>query len=134
MSGCDTTLYVYGIGKTTSLKAPGSGKLLELSGTEYSDKESIVSEAVLFMSMCYGSKTEDFSAMGFTIWSAKMANTKLSSAPKLRSLPPTIEVFSEHVLRAHYQTMIWKAALFSAPLGPAVWMDQEGQVISSNIT
>ncbi len=101
LSGCDTTSYLYGIGKATALKALRSGKLLELLGTEGSDKESIVSEAASFMSVCYGSKTEDLSTMRFTVWSAKMANTKLSSAPKLRSLPPTKEAFSEHVLRAH---------------------------------
>ena len=42
-----------------------------------------------------------------------MAKTKTSSAPKLKSLPPTADAFAEHVYCAHFQTMIWKASLSS---------------------
>ena len=44
-----------------------------------------------------------------------MSNTKVTSAPKLKSLPPTSDAFTQHVYRAHYETMIGKAALSSGP-------------------
>lgn len=44
-----------------------------------------------------------------------MANPKISSAPQLKSLPPTSEAFVEHVYRAHYQTLIWKSSLSDQP-------------------
>lgn len=41
---------------------------------------------------------------------------KLTTAPtKLSSLPPTTECFRQHVLRAHYQTLIWLSALQQHP-------------------
>ena len=51
----------------------------------------------------------------YTLWASKMANTKLTSAPKLKSLPPTNESFVEHVRRAHHQTAIWKGSLSPDP-------------------
>ena len=44
-----------------------------------------------------------------------MANTKASSVPKLKSLPPTTEASKEHVLRAHYQAMVWLGDMFPDP-------------------
>ena len=44
-----------------------------------------------------------------------MANTKITSVPKLKYLPPTIESFGEHVRRAHHQTAIWKGSLSPDP-------------------
>ena len=92
------------------------GKSLELLGTEDVDMNDIVSEASSFISKCYGPKySEDMSELRYSVWSTKMANQKLSSAPKLKSLPPTSDSFTEHVHRAHYQTMIWKSSLSNSP-------------------
>ena len=55
------------------------------------------------------------SEMRFAVWSTKMENSKITSAPKLKSLPPTSDAFAQHVNRAHYQTMIWKSSLSNAP-------------------
>ena len=44
-----------------------------------------------------------------------MANPKITSAPKLKSLPPTSDALLEYVYRAHYQTMVWKSADLQQP-------------------
>ena len=116
LSGCDTTSYMYGIGKVTALKALNNGMSLKLMGTEDANMDDVVSEATSFISKCYGIKNDgDMSEMRYALWSTKMANRKITSAPKLKSLPPTADAFAQHVYRAHYQTMIWKSALSSSP-------------------
>ena len=40
---------------------------------------------------------------------------KLTTTPKLASLPPTTEVFNLNVLRAHYQACIWNHCMSSTP-------------------
>ena len=52
----------------------------------------------------------------FRVWSNKMANSKLNSAPQLKILPPTQSVFELHVARAHLQAAIWKGSLKQSPL------------------
>ena len=116
LSGCDTTSYIYGIGKARVLKVLNSGKALKLLGAEDVHIDEVVAEATSFISTCYGIKhAGDMSEIRYSVWLMKMANTKISSAPKLRSLPPTSRAFQEHVRRAHYQTMIWKSSLSSSP-------------------
>ena len=39
-----------------------------------------------------------------------MANTKITSAPKLKALPPTHAAFVQHVHRAHHQAIVWQSA------------------------
>jgi hypothetical protein len=51
----------------------------------------------------------------YFMWSKQMANNKLSSAPTLKSLPPTSESFKQHFFQTHLQTMIWKSALSNSP-------------------
>ena len=52
--------------------------------------------------------------MRYRAWTKKKAG-KLTSAPKLASLPPTTEVFELNVKRAHLQCAIWKYALCADP-------------------
>ena len=51
----------------------------------------------------------------FDVWLTKMAKTNIRQTPKLLSLPPASESFSENVKRAHLQTCIWKSAMDSDP-------------------
>ena len=55
------------------------------------------------------------SVVRYSVWASKMANLKLTSAPKLKTLPPTTAAFGEHVRvrRAHFQAAIWRHALES---------------------
>jgi hypothetical protein len=116
LTGCDTVSYMFGIGKLTALKVLKSGMTLSLLGCQQANIADAVSEATRFVAACYGSKsTGDLSEIRYAIWASKMANIKLTSAPKLKSLPPTTDAFKNHVHRAHHQTAIWKSSLAPDP-------------------
>jgi hypothetical protein len=116
MSGCDTVSYLWGIGKGTILKMLKAGHQLNKLGVLEAGLTDVVKEATLFYAACYGLKdVHDMSTLRYNVWSSKMANTKLSAAPELRSLPPTTAAFEPHVYRAHYQAAIWRAALDPNP-------------------
>ena len=116
LTGCDNVSYIYGIGKVSALKVLKSGMTVNLLGQNDADMDDVVSEATRFIAACYGSRTKgDLSEIRYTIWASKMANTKITSAPKLKSLPPTNESFVEHVRRAHHKTAIWKGSLSPDP-------------------
>ena len=116
LSGCDTTSYVYGIGKITALNVLASGMPLSLLGSPDADFKAVLTEASRFMSHCYNVRdSTDMSSSRYLVWIEKMSNTKIQHVPKLKSLPPTSEAFELHVHRAHLQTMIWKASLSSSP-------------------
>ena len=116
LTGCDTVSYIYGIGKVSALKVLKSGMTLNLLGQHDADMDDVVSEATSFIAACYGSRTKgDLSEIRYTIWASKMANTKITSAPKLKFHPPTNESFVEHVRRAHHKTAICKGSLSPDP-------------------
>ncbi|KAG1701360.1 Zinc finger protein 423 [Nymphon striatum] len=58
---------------------------------------------------------------GMVVWSSKMANPKLSTAPELKSLPSITDAFELHVYRTHYQAVIW---LINGS-DPPSWRDSE---------
>ena len=85
LTGCDTVSYIYGIGKVSALKVLKSGMTLNLLGQHDADLDDVVSEATRFIDACYGSRTKgDLSEIRYTMWASKMANTKITSAPKLK--------------------------------------------------
>ena len=51
----------------------------------------------------------------FDVGLTKMAKKNIRQTPKLQSLPPTSESFSDNVKKAHLQTCIWKNAKDSDP-------------------
>ena len=46
---------------------------------------------------------------------AKKSRGKLTTTPKLSTLPPTTEVFHLNALRAHYQACIWNHCMIPDP-------------------
>ena len=44
-----------------------------------------------------------------------MSSNRLTSATELKTLHPTTAAFEQHVCRAHYQTMVWRAAWEDGP-------------------
>ena len=85
LTGCDNVSYIYGIGKVSALKVLKSGMTLNVLGQHDADMDDVVSEATRFIAACYGSRTKgDLSEIRYTIWASKMANTKITSAPKLK--------------------------------------------------
>ncbi len=116
LSGSDTTSYLFGIGKATALKVLAKGQHLNLLGERAAIMDDVIAEAASFISVCYGMKSSmSMSELRHAVWAKKMANARITSSPKLKNLPPTQEAFTQHVYRAHLQTMIWKSALCSAP-------------------
>ncbi|KAK2147615.1 hypothetical protein LSH36_544g03002 [Paralvinella palmiformis] len=75
--------------------------------------DDVIEESGRFIAACYGShERTNMSAIRYDIWTSKMANKKLTAVPQLKTLPPTTEVFGEHVHRAHSRVVIWRK-LFS---------------------
>ena len=106
LSGCDTVPQMSGIGKKKALNALAKGNSLQLLGNIDVPFDSIVDECSKFISACYG--IEKYSSMAkarFNLWHKKLTN---KTAPQLKSLPATVEVLTENIKRAHYQTAIWK--------------------------
>ncbi len=118
-SGCDTGSPLYGIGKGTVIQLLKRGLLLDMLGRTDCDIAEIVQQATVFISLCYGPKdADDISAVRFEMWTMKMSSKRLTSAPEVKMLPPTIQAFQLHVKRTHYQTALWKSALEIEP--PAI--------------
>jgi len=100
LSGCDTVSYLFGIGKTRALKALMDGHCLTLLGQPGADEVNLMSEATSFIAAYYCSKVEgNMTTHRYQMWKSKMANTKMTSAPKLKSLPPSHDSFVQHVHR-----------------------------------
>ena len=75
----------------------------------------VLAESTDFIGMCYGiSNGENMSEKRYLMW-LKKSRGKLGRAPKLCNLPPTTEAFKLHVMRAHYQCILWKSALAADP-------------------
>ena len=116
LTGCDTVSYLFGIGKATALKVLLGGQHLIELGQQGADEGKLISEATTFVAACYGSKVEgDMTTHSYQMWKSKMANTKITSAPKLKALPPTHAAFVQHVHRAHHQAIVWQSAAQSDP-------------------
>ena len=111
LSGCDTT--PFGRGKISALNTLLAGDYLGLAdvlgevGTIYAD---LMEAAKPFFAALYhqlpGTSME---SAHFTLFAKK------KKSPKVMALPPTSTNLLQHVLRAHLQVMLWKAADHQAP-------------------
>ena len=73
--------------------------------------EEALEQSTSFMLSCYGHpECSSLTDARQKIWSLKVSRS-IGAAPKLQSLPPTNEAFTENVARAHLQVAIWKQAL-----------------------
>ena len=116
LSGCDSVSYIYNIGKVTIPKLLKAGQRLQHLGDTMASVDDIETEVTKFVASCYGVNTaKNMSDARFQVWLKKMSKPKIISAPELKSLPSTNFAFQEHVLRAHYQTCIWKSASQEGP-------------------
>jgi hypothetical protein len=85
------------------------GHHLNLLGALGADEEILIFEATAFIAACYGSKVEgDMTTDRYELLKSKMANSNITSASKLKSLPPSHDAFVQHVHRAQHQVIIWK--------------------------
>ena len=93
-----------------------SGLTLRKLGCVTEDMDEVVPEATKVIAACYGFPAETtMTALRLKVWTSKMGNIKLNTSPELQSLPPTSEVFVDHVYRAHLQTAIWRLYAESNP-------------------
>ena len=107
--GCDAVSRVYWIGKGTVLKVIRSLNPLNNLRKVSARMDDVIEESGRFIAACYGShERTNMSAIRYDIWTSKMANKKLTAVPQLKTLPPTTEVFGEHVHRAHSRVVIWR--------------------------
>ena len=118
LSGCDTMSYSFGHGKATALKvlksADHSG-LYTLFGEQSANHQQLLETERKFICSLYGV------AAGQRMASARYALYTRRTRGKVvcvKTLPSTDANLSYHILRAHYQVMLWKAANQQTP--PAV--------------
>ena len=124
ISGCDTTPYPYPKGKFSALKTmsdgdfPGLDYVLGDGGATHGD---LMKTASTFFLALYGQPTEtSIESASFTLY------TRNRKSPKVNSLPPTSPNLSLHVLRAHLQTMLWKAADQQSPPDESMYITDFG--------
>jgi hypothetical protein len=113
LTGCDTTSYPYGKGKTTALKTLLAGDfpgLANVLGEVGATSKDLMEAAKTYFTALYGQPP------GTSLQSARYSLfTKKKKSPKVMALPPTSDNMLQHVLRAHLQIMLWKAAKQRSP-------------------
>ena len=93
-----------------------SHSLDKLVVVEDEDLDEAQRQCTSFTAACYGFVGEtDMSQVRYKSWVKKTTNYKVTKAPELKTLPPTSEAFSQHVLRAHLQVAVWRSALCDPP-------------------
>ena len=115
LTGCDTVPMMYTIGKTKAISAM---KVVPLNHFGYHDSDEceIFAESKLFITKCYNAKAmSSMSDIRKYLCEKKTNVAKLSSKPRLCTLPPTDEALELNIKRAHYQTMVWYACLQHDP-------------------
>ena len=115
LSGCDTTSYLYGKGKTRALNTLLSGNFPGLA--------NVIGEIGITSTDLMQAVNPFFTALynqvpGTSMEVAKFSLLTKKKNPKIMTLPPTSANLLQHALRAHLQVMLWKAADQQAP--PAV--------------
>ena len=112
LTGCDTVATYHSIGKGVTLKVLRSETVsLSKVGDMTLSVEEALEQSTSFMLSCYGHpECSSLTDAHQKIWSRKVS-LSIDAAPKLQSMPPTNEAFTENVARAHLQVAIWKQAL-----------------------
>lgn len=109
VTGCDTVSYPFNKGKLTALSKLRDGDFPELYsvlGEEAATHEDLLKVGQKFFGALYGQpKCTSMNAARHVIYTKKKAKP-----PSLKSLPPTDANLLLHMLRAHLQVMLWKAA------------------------
>ena len=140
LTGCDTVASYFGVSKVAALKVlrHDQRSLNLLGNTGGPPFSEVVEQATHFMLACYGQqRCHSMTEARQQMWFSKVSRSK-ASAPKLCSLPSTIEAFEQNVARAHLQVAIWLHALDPNPpvLDPTscCWSHEEGSTALSPTT
>ena len=81
-------------------------------GNIQADWSDVTAQATKFTAECCGQPmATSMSEAKVSVWTAQIGKPGVTRVLKLALLPPTTEVFTENVRRAHLQTFLWKNAL-----------------------
>ena len=108
---CDTVSYPFNKGKLTALSKLREGNFPELYSVvgETATLEDLLKTGQTLFAALYGqSKCTSLNVVRYTIYTKKKGKP-----PLVKSLPLTDKNLLLHMLRAHHQTMLWKAAEYS---------------------
>ena len=128
-TGCDTTSQFTGIGKRTAWKVfQRCPHLLHNFGEDEVPSPAILSSAEQFFCKLYDPKTTNTLIL-FTVHCALFQKVKAN----VDTLPPTQDTLSLHLMRAHYQTKVWKQSLVTHPQLPSPtsygWQMKDGMLV-----
>ena len=138
LSGCDTVSYPYGKGKKSALKVLMNNDidgLQDVLGEPDISHGQLKATAGAFFLALYGQKKTD--SLNSARYKMYMSRKK---PPPLKKLPPTDNNLQLHVLRAHLQMMLWKAADQRHPLVDARdirrfgWDVKESGVVTPSVS
>ena len=108
LSGCDSVSYPCGKGKVSALKVllgsamPGLNTVLGEPGATHSDLKQTGTE--FFLALYSMKKAKSMNQARYQIFRQR------TKPPDLKKLPPTDENMVLHIMHAHLQVMLWKAA------------------------
>ena len=116
LSSRDSVPKLYGIENKTVIKHLKNQNLsLPSLGDTAESLTNFYGKSTKLTSSSYGVKNmNNLSEVWFSFW-GKRTGKKLTSTPRLESLPPTREVFLINVLHANYQTCAWNSCLQPRP-------------------
>ena len=123
LSGCDSVSYPCGKGKASALKVlqgstiPGLDTVLGEPDATHSDLKD--TGTAFFLTLYGQKKAKSINNARYQIYRGR------KKPPELKKLPPTdANMMQLHILRAHLQVMLWKAADQREP--PAEARDKQG--------
>ena len=130
VTGCDTVSYPFNKGKLTTLGKLREGNFPELYsvvGEETATLEDLLKTGQTFFAALYGQpKCTSSNAVRYTIYTKKKGKPPLA-----KSLPPTDKNLLLHMLRAHHQTILWKAT--DKQVAPAIIITDFGWEMLNSI-
>ena len=108
----------FGVTRTVALNVLKSGiHILSYIGDINRPMADVITLATPFILACYGqTKCSSLTKDSQKMWVSKVSQS-VASAPKLESLPPTTEAFSQNVAHAQVQVAVWKKAMDPYPAG-----------------
>ena len=93
------------------LRVLKTGMNFDLLGDVDAPFPDVMKQATQLITFCYGQLHYDsMSETRIRVWTVRTRNPGTTNTPKLCSLPPTTEAFTDNMKRAHMQTCIWKWA------------------------
>ena len=112
LTGCDTTSYIANHTKQSSWKVFKEHHELPKNLAIGELTEETIDSSEMFICRIYNvQRTDSVDAARYTLF---------SKTPKPEAMPPTSDAFRFHLMRVHYQAMMWRNAHCPTPELPAL--------------